>query len=80
VIQQSDITGRLRLFRYGLIVVVVVTFLVSLLAPYAVLRGVGYNVSDFLGNALLFTVVVAIIMAVIYYVYRQYLMNNAPRA
>jgi hypothetical protein len=36
MIQSVDYEGRLRLFRYGLVVILIVTFLVSLLAPYAI--------------------------------------------
>jgi hypothetical protein len=35
MLQQSDVEGRLRLFRYGVIVIVVVTFVVTLIAPYS---------------------------------------------
>ena len=35
MINQTDISGRIRLLRYGLIVLVIVTFLVAWLVPYA---------------------------------------------
>ena len=75
MIQQSDVEGRLRLLRYGLIVLVLVTFIVTLLAPVAALRFVTEAglalppITDFLGTAILFSVVVAVISAGIYYGY-----------
>ncbi len=81
MIQQSDIPARLRLFRYGLIVVVVVTFMVSLLAPVASLRNTGLAVppvTDFLGTAVLFTIVVGIICVVAYIAYSYFLTKKMP--
>jgi hypothetical protein len=81
MIQQSDIPARLRLFRYGLVVVVVVTFMVSLLAPVASLRTTGLPVppvTDFLGTAILFTIVVAIICVVAYIAYSYFLTKKMP--
>ncbi|MCS7070348.1 MAG: hypothetical protein NZM00_02510 [Anaerolinea sp.] len=91
--KQTDVKGRLSLLRYGLIVVVVITFLVALLAPYTVaapwaaelntvadaLEAAGgtnvprasVNITDFLGQALLYTAVVAVICVVIYFVYAR---------
>jgi hypothetical protein len=89
MIKSTDIDGRLRLFRYGLIVIVVVTFLISLLAPYvvtsayatelnkvAVAQGatpISITVMTFLTQALITTVVVAVLMVVVYFVYRMVL-------
>jgi hypothetical protein len=79
MVKLSDTQARLRLFRYGLVVIVMVTFLVSLLAPYAALRFVDTGglpippITDFLGTALLFTVVVAAIAVVAYFAYRYVL-------
>jgi len=75
MISSSDIEGRLRLLRYGLVVVVVVTFLVSLLTSYVYLPGVALG--SILGNALLFTVVVGIVAAVISFGYSMLLKRNA---
>jgi hypothetical protein len=75
MIQQSDVAGRLRLLRYGLIVLVLVTFIVTLLAPVAALRFVADAglamppITDFLGTAILFTVVVGVIAVGIYFGY-----------
>lgn len=96
MIQSTDVEGRLRLFRYGLIVIVVVTFLVSLLAPYAITApwAAEFNqlatatgqepqvvtVTTFLTQALITTIIVAIIMAVVYFIYRQWLLGRTRRA
>ncbi len=94
MIQNSDIEGRLRLFRYGLIVIVVVTFLVSLLAPYVIASPwaaefntllspadqVNVSLGSFLGPALLATLVVAVLMVVAYMLYRSYLLKNGTAA
>jgi hypothetical protein len=92
MLQTGDIAGRLRLFRYGLVVIVVVTFLVSLLAPYVVVSGwaggfnelaaavgqdrVDVGITTFLGQAIITTVIVAVLMAVVYFIYRQYLARS----
>ncbi len=93
MISQSDIQARLRLFRYGLVVIVIVTFIVSLLAPYAVVQPYAtefnalaeatgaatmtVNITDWLGWALMITVVVAVIAVVLYIVYAQLLNRSA---
>ncbi len=84
MIDQKDLQARLRLFRYGLLVVVIITFLVSLLAPMLYLNalsGSGLAVpplTDFLGNALLLTVIVGIVSVVAYAVYHYYLTKSWP--
>lgn len=84
MINQSDLQGRLRLFRYGLIVVVIVTFLISLLAPAVSLNVVtaaglpAPAITDFLGTAILFTVVVAIISVLAYTGYHYLLTKSWP--
>lgn len=80
MVKQSDVQARLRLFRYGLVVIVVVTFVVSLLAPFFALRGAGQvapPVTDFLATAVIFTLVVAVIAIVLYFAY-QYFLNRSP--
>ncbi len=83
MISQSDVQGRLRLLRYGLIVVVVVTFLVALLAPFAAVRpyaeaaGSSIAITDFLGSALLYTVIVAVVAVVLYIVYQNILSRSS---
>lgn len=76
MIQQSDIEGRLNLLRYGLVVLVVVAFLVALLAPFAALRnieGVSISITDFLDEAIIAAIIVAILSAIVYYAYGRFL-------
>lgn len=96
MITSSDVQARLRLFRYGLIVIVVVTFLVSLLAPYVVTSAyatelnkvadtvnatpIDITIATFLGQALVTTLVVGVLMVVAYFVYRSYLTRSATTA
>ena len=86
MISNTDIEGRLRLLRYGLIVLVIVTFVLTLLAPIASLRFVteaGLElppITDFLGTAILFTVVVAVISVGIYFGYAALLKRNVSQA
>ncbi len=86
MIQPSDIKARLRLLRYGLVVVVVVTFLVSLLSPYVslgFLREANINpppITDFLGTALLLTVIVGVIAVVVYFVYQRVLTQTMAKS
>ncbi|MCC6805587.1 MAG: hypothetical protein IT319_22085 [Anaerolineae bacterium] len=84
MISQTDLQGRLRLLRYGLVVLVIVTFLVALLAPYAAVRpyadaaGQSVQIMDFLGTALLYTVIVAVVATVVYFVYQNVLQRSMP--
>jgi hypothetical protein len=77
-----DIQGRLRLLRYGLVVLVVVTFLVSLLAPFVAVRpyadaaGQSVAITDFLGTALLYTVIVGVLAVAIYFAYQNVLQRT----
>ncbi len=87
MISQSDIQGRMRLLRYGLAVLVVVAFLVSWLAPYAEIRPVysAANLPDpgigaFIGQAILITIVVAVLAVVIYFVYQNILQRTMKPA
>ncbi len=94
MIAQSDMQGRLRLLRYGLIVVVVITFLIGWLVPYAQLAPAiqslneanpGLNAPvpglfDNLGQALLITVVVAVLAVVVYFVYQNILQRTMKTA
>lgn len=82
MINSTDIQGRLRLLRYGLVVLVVVTFLVSLLAPFVAVRpyadaaGQSVAITDFLGTALLYTVIVGVLAVVIYFAYQNVLQRT----
>lgn len=96
MIQSTDIQGRLRLFRYGLVVIVAVTFLISLFAPYVVTSAyatelnkvadvanvapIDITVATFLGQALIATVIVAVLMVAAYMAYRSYLLRSAAPA
>jgi|1185.fasta_scaffold1177108_2 hypothetical protein len=87
MITQTDLQGRLRLLRYGLIVLVIVAFLISWLVPYAQMAPAiqslnaanpGLNAPvpgmfDNLGQALLITVVVAVLAVIIYFIYQNIL-------
>jgi nitrate reductase gamma subunit len=75
MIKQSDIQGRLRLFRYGLVVITVVTFVLGIVYPWAALRSVGISqpMTSYLSFALIATIVVAIVMVIIYFVYAEIL-------
>jgi hypothetical protein len=85
MINQSDIKGRMSLFRYGLVVITVVTFIVSLLAPWASFRNLDIPdsakpaITDFLMNALITTVIVAVIMIIVYFVYAQVLQRTVGK-
>jgi low affinity Fe/Cu permease len=89
MITQSDIQGRLRLMRYGLIVVVVITFLIAWLVPYAqvapavrdlIAKGATGltepGLFDNLGWALIITVVVAVLAVVVYVLYQNVLQRT----
>lgn len=77
MISQSDVAGRLRLLRYGLVILVIVTFMVSLLAPFVATRALGTAITDFVGNAVLFTVVVAVLSVAVYFGYSSILKRNS---
>ena len=83
MIQQSDIQGRLNLFRYGLVVIVVVTFIVALLAPFASLRNIeGVTpppITDFLDEAIIASIVVAVLAVVIYFAYSWFLKRSVDK-
>ena len=85
MIAQSDVQGRLRLLRYGLIVVVIVTLLVALLAPYVAVRpyaaaaGQTVQITDFLGTALIYTAIVAVLAVIIYFAYQNVLQRTMTK-
>ena len=84
MIDRGDIPARLRLFRYGLLVIVIVTFVISLLAPTFALRGLASSgitpppMTDFIGSALVYAVVVGIIAGIAYAVYHYLLTKKWP--
>ena len=76
MLKQSDVQGRLRLFRYGIVVVTVVAFVASLLSPVvltAPLGDAGLSVMEALVPALIITVITAVIGVVAYFAYAQIL-------
>lgn len=90
MISRTDIQGRLRLLRYGLIVVVIVAFFVALLVPYAAvatflnnnpgvgdITGAAPSITDGLVTAVIATIVTAIVAVVIYIVYGNIIKRNA---
>jgi hypothetical protein len=80
MIQQSDIKGRLNLMRYGLVVLVVVTFFIALLVPFASFRNIeGVTlppITDFLDEAIIATVIVAILAVGVYFAYSWFLQRT----
>lgn len=75
MLKSSDVQGRLRLLRYGLMVVVVMTFVVTL--TYPVVVGQGFiGVTQFLLTAILYTAAVAVICIGVYFAYRLLLMRT----
>lgn len=75
MIKQSDIEARLRLLRYGLLVVVVVAFVVSISYPVVALHDKG-QVGDFFGRSILYSAVVGVICVAIYFVYSYILQKT----
>jgi hypothetical protein len=87
MIKQSDIQGRLRLFRYGLVVITVVTFVLGLVYPWVAIRSVGGlrpsdvpPITTYVPFALIATIVVAIVMVIIYFVYAEILKRTVGQA
>ncbi len=75
-VSQDDVQGRLRLFRYGIIAITVITFLVTLVAPYAwassfmsTVEDFTVNIADFIVPALIAGVIAAVLGVVSYFVY-----------
>jgi hypothetical protein len=84
MIQQSDIQGRLNLLRYGLVVLVVVTFFVALLVPFASFRNIEGVVlppiTEFVDEALIATIVVAILSVLVYIGYTKFLQRTVVQS
>lgn len=88
MLQQSDIEGRLRLFRYGLVTIVVISFLISLLIFVVAHNALVSNLTEeyleevpdllsiALGPVLLVTVVVAVLAVAAYFGY-QYILKRS---
>ncbi len=89
VLQQSDLEGRLRLFRYGLVVMVVVVFLVSILLFLVIRQGLVSNLTPdladqvpglevYLGTLVLVTLVAAVVAVIAYFAYHYVLTKKLP--
>jgi hypothetical protein len=80
MLKQTDFQGRLRLFRYGIIAIVVITFFVVLFFPYNQIRTAtnAGSITDFLGQAILATVIAAVIGGLAYVGYYYMLLKKFP--
>jgi uncharacterized membrane protein len=89
MLKQSDTEGRLRLFRYGLVVIVVVAFLISLLiglvARQALLNNLTPELADqvpgidvFFTIVAVTTIVTAIVAVLVYFGYSYILTRKLP--
>ncbi|GAB5492541.1 MAG: hypothetical protein Phog2KO_27560 [Phototrophicaceae bacterium] len=75
MIKQSDVQGRLNLFRYGIVVVTITAFLISLFAPMVLTADlpVSLGIGDLLMPSLVITVGTAIVGAIAYFAYAKFL-------
>ena len=73
MLKQSDIQGRLRLFRYGIVVVTITAFLASFLSPVMITAPFGepnaISYGEAVMPALIVTVIAAVIGVVAYFAY-----------
>lgn len=80
MIKQSDIQGRLNLFRYGIVVVTVVAFVMSFAAPMVLTADFGdeysLGIGDLLIPSLIITGITALIGVVAYFAYAQFLQRG----
>ena len=81
-LSQDDIQGRLRLLRYGLVVIIVTTMITTSIAPFMVVRAVGanINVTDVVIVSGIITGAVAILMVVTYVAYAYALKRGVDTA
>lgn len=81
MIKQSDIEGRLNLFRYGIVVVTVTALVVSFAAPMVLTAGWGEGLSLGIGQLLMPSLIITGITAVIgvaaYFGYAQFLRRGS---
>jgi hypothetical protein len=75
MLQQSDIQGRLRLFRYGLVVIVIVSFVVVAFSA-SILTGF-LDTGQVLLLSLVTALVTGAVMAVVYFIYKMILERSA---
>ena len=80
MLKQTDFQGRLRLFRYGVIAVVVITFFATLFFPYNQIRTAtnAGSIGDFLGQAILATLIALVIGGLAYVGYYYFLTKKFP--
>ena len=89
MLKQSDIEGRLRLFRYGLVVMVVVAFLISLVMFLVIRQALVSNLTPelaaqvpglevYLGILVLVVVIAAVLAVVAYFAYHYALTRKLP--
>lgn len=80
MLKQSDVEGRLKLFRFGLLVVVLVTFAVGVGTQY-LLGSMAGNIAmgSVMISAGIQTAVVAVIMVVVYFAYAAILKNTVGK-
>lgn len=82
MIEQSDVQGRLNLFRYGIVVVTVTAFVVSLVAPMILTADLpaSIGIGDMLMPSLIITVITAVTGAVAYFAYARFLRSTVGSA
>ncbi|MBK8137478.1 MAG: hypothetical protein IPK52_16955 [Chloroflexi bacterium] len=74
-----DVEGRLRFFRYGIVVIVVVTFVVGSFVPMMFLASSGYGTGQLFVMGLVTALIVGVAMGLVYFGYRYLLMRNAGK-
>ena len=86
MLEQSDVRGRLRLFRWGLLTTSIVTFAVSLIYPQFALRKFGGlqaeelpPITEYLTTALSIAVAVTLVLVVIYFIYAEILKTTVGK-
>lgn len=84
MLKQSDIDGRLKLFRYGLVAVTLISFLVAWIVPWFALQsalgGEAPGLMSHIGTALIVTVVVALVSVGAYFGYSAIIKRGGSAA
>ncbi|PJF40029.1 MAG: hypothetical protein D6737_19080 [Chloroflexi bacterium] len=84
MLTRGEVDARLRIVRYGVIVVVVITFVTVLVAPFAFTReyfegtDLEVSVTDFLTEAILAAIIALVIGIVVYVAYHYALKKQLP--
>lgn len=78
MIKQSDLQGRLNLFRYGILVVTITAFVVSLVSPIVLTANLtpSLGFGDVLMPSIIITVITGVIGVVAYLAYAQFLKST----